>query len=164
MRNVKIILGKICSAHGVKGNFKFIPYNLDFYNNICNYKNLLYINDHKINLIILFRKQNFLVCKSNLFSTKEDLEYYIGKEIWTHSINIKTSNNNEYFHKDLINCIVYDQNKKKLGLVKAIHNFGAGDLLELDGSFKFMIRFYDIEEHNIDIINKVILLSNKYEF
>ena len=45
----------------------------------------------------------------------------------------------------------------------AIHNFGAGDLLELNNNYKYMIRFYDLNESGIDIKNKIIQLSKNYE-
>ena len=61
--------------------------------------------------------------------------------------------------KDLIDSIVFDKFKNKLGKIKAIHNFGAGDILELDGNFKFMIRLEDVKDTNINIEEKKILLS-----
>jgi 16S rRNA processing protein RimM len=38
---------------------------------------------------------------------------------------------NEYYHADLIGLSVVDRSGKQLGTVVAIHNFGAGDLLEV---------------------------------
>ena len=40
-----------------------------------------------------------------------------------------------------------------------MHNFGAGDLLELDSDYKYMIRFADLKEENIDTKNKIIIFN-----
>ena len=47
---------------------------------------------------------------------------------------------------DLIGCKVINFNSEDIGNIKAIHNFGAGDLLELDGKFPYMIRFEQIKK------------------
>ena len=45
---------------------------------------------------------------------------------------------------------VINFNSEDIGNVKAVHNFGAGDLLELDGKFPYMIRFEQVKEENIN--------------
>ena len=77
----------------------------------------------------------------------------MGKEIWIEENSLEKKSN-EYFHRDLINTKVYDKNNQLLGIVSAIHNFGAGDLLELNGRFKYMIRFYDLKKEDINLKKK----------
>ena len=86
----------------------------------------------------------------------------LGKELWIEESSLEKKSD-EYFHRDLINTKVFDKDNKLLGIVSAIHNFGAGDLLELNGKFKYMIRFYDLEKEDIDLNNKIIRLSQNYE-
>ena len=86
----------------------------------------------------------------------------MGKEIWVEENSLEKKSN-EYFHRDLINTKVYDTNNQLLGIVSAIHNFGAGDLLELNGSFKYMIRFYDLKKEDINLKKKIIRLNKNYE-
>jgi len=58
----------------------------------------------------------------------------------------------EFYHADLIGLVVVDRGGEKLGTVIAIHNFGAGDLIEVraDGSGKTdMIPF---DENNVPAV------------
>ena len=62
---------------------------------------------------------------------------------------------------DLIGCKVINFNSEDIGNVKAIHNFGAGDLLELDGKFPYMIRFEQVKKENINLKNSIIKVDLK---
>ena len=59
-------------------------------------------------------------------------------------------------------CKVINFNAEDIGNVKAIHNFGAGDLLELDGKFPYMIRFEEIKKENINLKKSIIKVYLKY--
>jgi 16S rRNA processing protein RimM len=152
----KVFLGKIVSTHGVKGYFKIKFYcksEIDF----LLYKNFFMIEENKIDISKKFSKGKLLICSSSQISNKSEALVLVGKEIWIKEQELKKNSFKEYFYKDLINCLVIDNSNVKLGRVKAVHNFGAGDLLELDGDYKYMIRFADLKEENIDTKNKIII-------
>ena len=158
----KVFLGKIVSTHGVKGYFKIKFYcksEIDF----LLYKNFFMIEENKIDISKKFSKGKLLICSSSQISNKSEALVLVGKEIWIKEQELKKNSFKEYFYKDLTNCLVIDNSNVKLGRVKAVHNFGAGDLLELDGDYKYMIRFADLKEENIDTKNKIIIYhqSNK---
>ena len=161
MTKKKVFLGKITSTHGVKGLLK-----IQFYNNnsenLKNYTNKIYIDDLQVNLERKFDKGKLTICKIDRFKSKEEVSNILGKELWIEESSLEKKSD-EYFHRDLINTKVFDKDNKLLGIVSAIHNFGAGDLLELNGKFKYMIRFYDLEKEDIDLNNKIIRLSQNYE-
>lgn len=161
MTKKKVILGKITSTHGVKGLLK-----IQFYNNnsenLKNYTNKIYIDDLQVNLERKFDKGKLTICQIDRFESKEEVSNILGKELWIEESSLEKKSD-EYFHRDLINTKVFDKDNKLLGIVSAIHNFGAGDLLELNGKFKYMIRFYDLEKEDIDLNNKIIRLSQNYE-
>ena len=161
MTKKKVYLGKIVSTHGVRGLVKIEFYNTES-ENLENYASKLYIENLKINLEKKFAKGKLTICKINRYESKEDIIRFVGKEIWVEENSLEKKSN-EYFHRDLVNIKVYDKNNKLLGIVIAIHNFGAGDLLELNGSFKYMIRFYDLKKEDINLKNKIIRLNKNYE-
>lgn len=41
----------------------------------------------------------------------------------------------DFYHDDLVGLRAIDETGAALGVVEAVHNFGAGDLLEIDGAF-----------------------------
>ena len=158
----KVFLGKIVSTHGVIGYFKIKFYcknEIHFFL----YKNAFMIEEKKIDLNKKFSKGKLLICSSSQISNKSQALVLVGKEIWVKEQELKKSNFKDYFYKDLIKCLVIDNSNIKLGRVKAVQNFGAGDLLELDSDYKYMIRFADLKEENIDTKNKIIIYdqSNK---
>ena len=67
----------------------------------------------------------------------------------------------QFFHRDLIGCKVINFKLENIGNVKAIHNFGAGDVLELDGKFPYMIRFEEIKKENINLKKSIIKVDLK---
>ena len=154
----KVFLGKIISTHGVKGYFKIKFYcesEIDF----LLYKNFFMIENNKIDINKKFSKGKLLICSSDQISNKSEASVLVGKEIWVKEQELKKSNFKDYFYKDLIKCLVIDNSNIKLGRVKAVQNFGAGDLLELDSDYKYMIRFSDLKEENIDTKNKIIIFN-----
>ena len=164
MPNNRISLGKITSAHGVNGLFSLNLYNKnpDLFSE---YQGKIHVINQNIDIRVKFKKGNSIVCESKLFKKKNDLNDYIGKEIWIKETDLSKADTGEFFHKDIIGCEVLDSSLKILGKVKAIHNFGAGELLELDNSFKYMIRFYALDKNkDIDLNKKKIVLNPNYEF
>jgi len=67
-------------------------------------------------------------------------ETYKGKKIFTLRKNLPNINIHEYYVTDLIGCKVINKEKKDLGKIIDIKNFGAGDLLEIskDNNFFFI--------------------------
>ena len=158
----RIYLGRIVGSHGFNGLFKINFYNSE-YLNFKTFKNKFYIDNIQINLEKKFTKGKLVICKSENLNSKEELSEIIGKELWIDEACLENNNINEYFHKDLIGLKVYNKENFFLGKVIAIHNFGAGDVLELDGDYKFMIKFCELNIKDIDIKNKIIKLSKNYE-
>ena len=157
----RIYLGKIVGSHGFKGLFKVKFYN-DEYLSLKKFKNNFFIDNIEINLVKKFTKGKLVICKSEKIQSKDELSDIIGKEIWINESCLE-NNLNEYFHKDLIGSKVYKKKNDFLGKVIAIHNFGAGDVLELDGDYKFMIKFCESNIKDVDVKNKIIKLNKNYE-
>ncbi|MAI02583.1 MAG: 16S rRNA processing protein RimM [Rickettsiales bacterium] len=161
MKSKKIVIGKIIATHGVKGLFKLNIYTKsekDFFF----YKKYFMIKNNHTEIKKEFSKGSSIVCSSNNIKNKDQAIILVGEEVWIHEKEIKNKKLKEYYHKDLINCTIYDEMKKSLGKIKAIHNFGAGDVLELDGKYQYMIRLADIDDDYVDIRKKAIIYKKKY--
>jgi 16S rRNA processing protein RimM len=60
----------------------------------------------------------------------------------------------EFYHADLIGLVVVDRAGEKLGTVVAVHNFGAGDLIEMNpasGGKTQLLPFDDVHVPTVDI-------------
>ena len=54
-----------------------------------------------------------------------------GTELFIKRKVLPQTDDEEYYHADLLGLNVYNRDGKKMGVVKAIHNFGAGDIVEV---------------------------------
>ena len=163
MRSEKVTIGKIVSPHGVKGLFKVLVYS-ENEDSFFSYKSYFKVKNKKIDIIKKFNKGNFIVCESATIQSREQVTEIINQDIVISATDLKKNynNKNEFFHRDLIGCKVINFNSEDIGNVKAVHNFGAGDLLELDGKYPYMIRFEQVKKENINLKKSIIKVDLKY--
>ena len=82
-----------------------------------------------------------------------------GKKIFCLRDDFPKIKSNEYYLIDLKGCTVKNKDNKKIGTVKNLDNFGAGDLLEVQNSKnkKFYIPFDKNNLISIDLDKKIII-------
>ena len=163
MRSEKVTIGKIVSPHGVKGLFKVLVYS-ENEDSFFSHKSYFKVKNKKIDIIKKFNKGNFIVCESATIQSREQVNEIINEDIVISATDLKKNynNKNEFFHRDLIRCKVINFYSEDIGNVKAVHNFGAGDLLELDGKYPYMIRFEQVKKENINLKKSIIKVDLKY--
>ena len=163
MSREKVTIGKIVSPHGVKGLFKVLIYS-ENEDSFFSHKSYFKVKNKKIDIIKKFNKGNFIVCESATIQSREQVNEIINEDIVISATDLKKNynNKNEFFHRDLIGCKVINFNSEDIGNVKAVHNFGAGDLLELDGKYPYMIRFEQVKKENINLKKSIIKVDLKY--
>ena len=163
MTREKVTIGKIVSPHGVKGLFKVLVYS-ENEDSFFSHKSYFKVKNKKIDIIKKFNKGNFIVCESTKIQSREQVAEIINEDVVISVTDLKKNKNNknEFFHRDLIGCKVINFNSEDIGNVKAIHNFGAGDLLELDGKFPYMIRFEEVKKENINLKKSIIKVDLEY--
>ena len=126
-----ILVGAISCAKGLKGEV-LIKY---FAQNPSVFKNYSYIfigplrAKYSINRCTS-QKENISVT-FNEINDRTEAEKLKGQEIFIEKTQLKDLNEDEWYHQDLIGLKVETLEGKKLGIIKAIYNFGAGDILEI---------------------------------
>jgi 16S rRNA processing protein RimM len=65
--------------------------------------------------------------------SREDAEALKGTTLWADRSRLPHLPDDEFYHADLVGLPVFDPGGAPLGTVKAVHNHGAGDILELTG-------------------------------
>ncbi len=66
--------------------------------------------------------------------TREAAEALKGTELYAEKSRLPHLPDDEFYHADLIGLAVQDTGGKLLGQVRAVHNHGAGDILEVGGN------------------------------
>jgi 16S rRNA processing protein RimM len=64
-------------------------------------------------------------------ATREDAERLNGLELYIAREKLPETDANEYYHADLIGLAAVNASGEPIGRVTAIHNFGAGDIIEI---------------------------------
>ena len=76
------------------------------------------------------QKGNLSVTLSEI-NNRTEAEKLKGQEVFISKTQLKVLNEDEWYHQDLIGLKVETLEGKKFGIIKAIYNFGAGDILEV---------------------------------
>jgi 16S rRNA processing protein RimM len=77
------------------------------------------------------RSGGHLVATLKGIATREDAERLNGVELYVAREKLPATDENEYYHADLIGLAAVNAANEPLGRVIAIHNFGAGDIIEI---------------------------------
>ena len=64
-------------------------------------------------------------------TTREDAERLNGIELYIAREKLPATDEDEYYHADLIGLAAVNAANEPIGRVLAIHNFGAGDIIEI---------------------------------
>ena len=75
--------------------------------------------------------KDHLVAALKGVATREDAERVNGIELYVARDKLPTTDDDEYYHADLIGLQAIDAQGETIGKVLAIHNFGAGDIIEI---------------------------------
>lgn len=85
-----------------------------------------------------------------------------GKKLFANRDKFADLPDNEFYFSDIENCIVYDLNEKQFGKIKGIHNFGAGNLLEIskfEDDSSIMVVFSKINFPTVDVLAKKVIIN-----
>lgn len=75
--------------------------------------------------------KDHLVATLKGIATREDAERLNGIELYIAREKLPETDEDEYYHADLIGLAAVNAANEPLGRVTAIHNFGAGDIIEI---------------------------------
>ena len=67
-------------------------------------------------------------------ATKEEIDALKGATLWADRDRLPSLPDDEFYHTDLIGLPVFDAGGVQIGKVRAVQNFGAGDILEIEAS------------------------------
>jgi 16S rRNA processing protein RimM len=160
----RVCLGQIGAAHGVRGEVRLRSFTSDPLA-IASYgpletedgrsfeiKSLRPAKDH-------FVAQLYGVADRRAAQRLTNLKLYVPRERLP-----EPTEPNEFYHADLIGLSAVDAAGARLGTVVAIHNFGAGDLLELrpdDGGATELVSFDMASVPTVDVASGRIVLARR---
>src|SRR6195256_4983997 len=127
----QICVARIGAAHGVRGAVKLWTFTEDPFA-VKAYGPLLTKDGTRSFEVATAREaKGHLVATLKGIATREDAERLNGVELYVAREKLPATDENEYYHADLIGLAAVNAANEQLGRVIAIHNFGAGDIIEI---------------------------------
>ena len=126
-----ICIARIGAPHGVRGAVKLWTFTEDPLA-VKAYGPLLTKDGARSFEIASAREaKGHLVATLKGVASREDAERLNGIELYIARDKLPATGENEYYHADLIGLAAVTPANEPLGRVAAIHNFGAGDIIEI---------------------------------
>jgi 16S rRNA processing protein RimM len=126
-----ICVARIGAAHGVRGAVKLWTFTEDPLA-VQTYGPLMTKDGARQFEVTSAREaKGHLVATLKGISTREEAERLNGIELYVAREKLPATDEDEYYHADLIGLAAVNTANEPLGRVIAIHNFGAGDIIEI---------------------------------
>jgi 16S rRNA processing protein RimM len=126
-----ICVARIGAAHGVRGAVKLWTFTEDPFA-VKDYGPLTTKDGARQFEVTHVREaKDHLVATLKGIATREDAERLNGLELYIAREKLPETDEDEYYHADLIGLAAVNAANEPLGRVTAIHNFGAGDIIEI---------------------------------
>jgi 16S rRNA processing protein RimM len=126
-----ICVARIGAAHGVRGAVKLWTFTEDPL--AVKHYGPLTTKDgaRQFEVTHVREAKDHLVATIKGVATREDAERLNGIELYIAREKLPETDDDEYYHADLIGLTAVTTTNEPLGRVVAIHNFGAGDIIEI---------------------------------
>ncbi|MGX9424269.1 MULTISPECIES: ribosome maturation factor RimM [Bradyrhizobium] len=126
-----VCVARIGAAHGVRGAVKLWTFTEDPL--AVKHYGPLTTKDgtRQFEVAHVREAKDHLVATFKDVSTREEAERLNGLELYVPRERLPETDDDEYYHADLIGLAAVTTADQPLGKVVAIHNFGAGDIIEI---------------------------------
>lgn len=126
-----VCVARIGAAHGVRGAVKLWTFTEDPFA-VRDYGPLLSKDGRRQFEVATAREaKDHLVATFKGVTTRDEAERLNGIELYVPRDKLPATDEDEYYHTDLIGLAAVTTDGDALGRVLAIHNFGAGDIIEI---------------------------------
>ncbi len=126
----ELCLGVILGPHGIKGAVRVKSFT-EKPESIVEYGTLHDKRGNSFELQLEGQSKGALIASIKGMTTRTQAELLKGTELLIKRNLLPSTDDGEYYHADLLGLNVYNREGKKMGVVKAMHNFGAGDIVEV---------------------------------
>ncbi len=128
----KICIAVITNAHGVNGNLRVKSFGHDA-KSLTDYGKLMDATGKKtFDLTITGQSKGQFIVKIDGINNRNDAEALKTTELFIMRDKLPDINEDEFYYTDLIGMRMETSDSSHYGTLKAVHDFGAGDLLDVN--------------------------------
>jgi 16S rRNA processing protein RimM len=157
----RVCIARIGAAHGVRGEVKLWPFTEDPMA-VTRYGELSADDGRCFEIETVRLGKDFLVARLKGIRDRTAAEQLRNVDLYVPRDRLPELADEEYYHADLVGLRVEDPDGTVVGTITAVHNFGAGDLLEIQrasGRDTVMVPFTSDTVPVIDIAGGRIVLD-----
>jgi 16S rRNA processing protein RimM len=157
----QICVARIGAAHGVRGAVKLWTFTEDPLA-VKAYGPLMTRDGARQFEVTSAREaKGHLVATLKGVATREEAERLNGVELYVARDKLPDTDEDEYYHADLIGLAAVSAANEPLGRVIAIHNFGAGDIIEIapPGGSTMLLPFTNAVVPSVDIAGGRVVIE-----
>src|SRR5437764_9015874 len=125
-----ILLGVVIGAQGLKGEVKVKTFT-ETPENLSSYGALHTVDGRKFSISALRDAGGLAVVRFDGVDSRGAAESLKGAELYVSRATLPATNEQEFYHADLLGLRAEDELGRSIGKVIAVHNFGAGDVIEI---------------------------------
>jgi 16S rRNA processing protein RimM len=156
-----ICVARIGAAHGVRGAVKLWTFTEDPFA-VKEYGPLMTKDGARQFEVTHVREaKDHLVATLKGIATREDAERLNGIELYIARDKLPETDEDEYYHADLIGLAAVNAANEAIGRVIAIHNFGAGDIIEIAPASgpTLLLPFTNAVVPTVDLANRRVVIE-----
>jgi 16S rRNA processing protein RimM len=150
----RVLLGEIGAAQGLKGevrlrSFTAAPADIASYGPLDDEGGTRTIEIHSVRVT-----PKALVARIKGVTTREEAEALTGTRLYLPRVRLPAAETGEWYHADLIGLRAVDGGGAAIGRVVAVHNFGAGDIIEVEpagGGETLLVSFTETTVPEVDL-------------
>ena len=136
-----ITLGAVASAHGVRGQFKVKPFTV-VPSDVAAYGPVHLEDGRVLQLTVKSVSKNLVICEANGITDRSMAESLRGLTLSVERSALPELEETQTYHADLIGLSVQNTAGQQLGIVKGLHDFGAGEIVEISVTGSRTTEFY----------------------
>ena len=126
-----VCIAAVAGAHGVRGNvrikpFTHVPQDVAAYGPVTDADGV-----RAFDLTLVGEAKGVVIARMTGIEDREAAEALKGLRLYVPRERLPDADEDEYYHADLIGLAVVDETGADAGTVNALHDFGAGDLIEI---------------------------------
>src|SRR5205085_2363270 len=160
--SARVLIAQIGAAHGVRGEVRLKTFTEDPLS-VARYGALESEDGtQRFEIETVRPAKDMLVARLKGVSDRNAAEALTNVRLYVARDKLPKAADDEFYHADLVGLAAVTPNGEAVGTVKAVHNFGAGDLLEIEpvtGGATLMLPFTEATVPAVDIAGRKIVVE-----
>ena len=153
-------IGKIINTHGLKGEVKISAWT-DAYDDFENFTYVYTKTGQKLNIEGIKYQKNNLIVKFREINSIEEAEKYKNSVLYLTKEELGELPENVFYIADLLDCEVFSEDGKKIGILYDIFSTGSNDVYDIrrENAKNLLVPIIDGVVRMVDIENKKIIIK-----